>query len=82
LINASPIVSPKSCVSDGWLSNGDVPMPTDLDAVVEELIEDYNGDVSGIVGSLLVINEQLEIELNRLYKVINNGGAEQAEPRH
>jgi hypothetical protein len=57
-------------------------MPTDLDAVVEELIEDYNGDVSGIVGSLLVINEQLEIELNRLYKVINNGGAEQAEPRH
>jgi hypothetical protein len=64
------------------LSNGDVPMPTDLDAVVEELIEDYDGDVSGIVGSLLVINEQLEIELNRLYKVINNGGAEQAEPRH
>jgi hypothetical protein len=57
-------------------------MPTDLDAVVEELIEDYDGDVSGIVGSLLVINEQLEIELNRLYKVINNGGAEQAEPRH
>jgi hypothetical protein len=57
-------------------------MPTDLDAVVEELIEDYNGDVSGIVGSLLMINEQLEIELNRLYKVINNSGAEQAEPRH
>jgi hypothetical protein len=57
-------------------------MPTDLDAVVEELIEDYDGDVSGIVGSLLVINEQLEIELNRLYKVINSGDAQQAEPRH
>jgi len=57
-------------------------MPADLNTVVDELIEDYNGDVSGIVSSLLVINEQLEIELNRLYKVINNGGAEQAEPRH
>jgi hypothetical protein len=57
-------------------------MPTDLDAVVEELIEDYNGDISGIVGSLLMINEQLEIELNRLYKVIDNGGVEQAEPLH
>jgi hypothetical protein len=57
-------------------------MPADLDAVVDELIEDYNGDVSGIVSSLLVINEQLEIELNRLYKVIKNGGAEQVESRH
>ena len=57
-------------------------MPTDLDAVVDELIEDYNGDVSGIVSSLLVINEQLETELNRLHTVINNGGAEQAGPRH
>jgi hypothetical protein len=80
-MNVSLIVSPKSCVSDGSL-NGDVPMPADLDAVVDELIEDYNGDVSGIVSSLLVINEQLEIELNRLYKVIKNGGAEQVEPRH
>jgi hypothetical protein len=49
-------------------------MPADLNTVVDELIEDYNGDVSGIVSSLLVINEQLEIELNRLYKVINNNG--------
>ncbi len=57
-------------------------MPADLDAVVDDLIEDYNGDVSGIVSSLLVINEQLEIELNRLYKVINNGGVEQAALRH
>ena len=57
-------------------------MPADLDAVVDDLIEDYNGDVSGIVSSLLVINEQLEIELNRLYKVINNGGIEQAALRH
>jgi len=57
-------------------------MPADLDAVVDDLIADYNGDVSGIVSSLLVINEQLEIELNRLYKVINNGGVEQAALRH
>jgi hypothetical protein len=57
-------------------------MPADLDAVVDELIEDYNGDVSGIVSSLLAINEQLEIELSRLYKVINHGGAEHAEPHH
>lgn len=57
-------------------------MPAGLDAVVDELIEDYNGDVRGIVSSLLAINEQLETELNRLYTVINNGGAEQAEPRH
>ena len=64
------------------MSNGDVRMPTDLDAVVDELIDDYDGDVSGIVGSLLMINEQLEIELNRLYRVITNGGAEQAEPLH
>jgi hypothetical protein len=64
------------------LLSGDVPMPADLNTVVDELIEDYNGDVSGIVSSLLVINKQLENELNQLYKVINNGGAEQAEPRH
>ncbi|HWX63170.1 hypothetical protein [Bradyrhizobium sp.] len=57
-------------------------MPAGLDAVVDELIEDYNGDVRGIVSSLLAINEQLETELNRLYTAINNGGAEQAEPRH
>jgi hypothetical protein len=64
------------------LSKGDAPVPADLDAVVDELIEDYHGDVRGIVSSLLVINEQLETELNRLHTVINNGGAEQAEPRH
>jgi hypothetical protein len=57
-------------------------MSADLDAVVDELIEDYNGDVRGIVSSLLVINEQLETELNRLHTVINGGGAGQAEPRH
>jgi hypothetical protein len=57
-------------------------MPAGLDAVVDELIEDYNGDVRGIVSSLLAINEQLETELNRLYTAINNSGAEQAEPRH
>ena len=57
-------------------------MPAGLDAVVDELIEDYNGDVRGIVSSLLAINEQLETELNRLYTAINNGGTEQAEPRH
>jgi hypothetical protein len=57
-------------------------MLADLDAVVDELIEDYDGDVRGIVSSLLLINEQLETELNRLHTVINNGGAEQAEPLH
>jgi hypothetical protein len=57
-------------------------MPADLDAVVDELIEDYNGDVRGIVCSLLAINEQLEAELDRLHTAINHGGAEQAEPRH
>ena len=57
-------------------------MPTDLDAVVEELIEDYDGDVRGIVSSLLMINEQLETELNRLQTVISNAGAEQAQPRY
>ena len=57
-------------------------MPADLDAVVDELIEDYNGDVRGIVCSLLAINEQLEAELDRLNTVINHGSGEQAEPRH
>jgi hypothetical protein len=57
-------------------------MLTDLDAVVDELIEDYNGDVRGIVSSLLAINEQLEAELARLHTVINDGGAEHAERRH
>ena len=57
-------------------------MSADLDTVVDELIADYNGDVRGIVSSLLVINEQLETELNRLQTVIDNEGAEQAEPRH
>jgi len=57
-------------------------MPVDLDAVVDELIEDYDGDVRGIVSSLLAINEQLETELNRLHTVISNDGSAQAEPRH
>jgi hypothetical protein len=61
---------------------GNASMPADLDAVVDELIEDYNGDVHGIVSSLLAINEQLEAELDRLHTVINHGGGEQAEPRH
>ena len=57
-------------------------MSADLDTVVDELIEDYNGDVRGIVSSLMVINEQLEAELNRLQTVIGHGRAEEAEPRH
>jgi hypothetical protein len=57
-------------------------MTADLDAVVDELIEDYDGDVRGIVSSLLAINEQLEAELHRLHTVINHAGAEHAEPRH
>jgi hypothetical protein len=57
-------------------------MSADLDTVVDELIEDYDGDVRGIVSSLLMINEQLETELNRLQTVISNEGAEQAQARY
>jgi hypothetical protein len=63
------------------LHRSGLPEASNARGVVDELIEDCNGDVRGIVGSLFVINEQLETELNRLHTVINNGGAEQADPR-
>jgi len=35
------------------------------DAVIDEIVASCNGDMRGAVKALLLVNEQLELELNR-----------------
>ena len=39
------------------------------DAAIDEIVASCNGDMRGAVKALLLVNEQLESELNRIHRV-------------
>lgn len=53
------------------LSLGVFQMRLDMnDAAIDEIVASCNGDVHGALKALLMVNEQLEDELRRLYAAV------------
>jgi hypothetical protein len=44
------------------------------DVTIDEIIASCSGDTRGALKALLLVNEQLEAELTRLYAVVTNSG--------
>jgi hypothetical protein len=44
------------------------------DLTIDEIVASCSGDTSGALRALLLVNEQLEAELTRLYAAVTNSG--------
>jgi hypothetical protein len=44
------------------------------EAAIDEIVARCNGDIRGALRALLLVNEQLEVELARLYATVTQGG--------
>jgi hypothetical protein len=44
------------------------------EAVIDEIVASCNGDIRGALKALLMVNERLEDELQRLYAIAHEGG--------
>jgi hypothetical protein len=44
------------------------------EAAIDEIVASCNGDIRGALKALLLINEQLEVELQRLQATTGRGG--------
>ena len=43
---------------------------------IDEIVATCGGDIRGALRALLIVNEQLEAELARLYATVNQGGTQ------
>jgi len=48
-------------------------VPDRSDLVIDNIVARCNGDMSGAIKALLLVNEQLESEMNRLYEAAAYG---------
>ncbi|SDS93569.1 hypothetical protein [Bradyrhizobium canariense] len=44
------------------------------EAAIDEIVASCNGDIRGALKALLLVNEQLEAELAKLYAAVTHGG--------
>jgi hypothetical protein len=52
------------------------------DVAIDEIVANCNGDMLGAVKALLLVNEQLESELNRVHSAAAFGSATERRAKH